>query len=119
MQKLSHDQKTFNIAARHLLRQNKKALKVIRGERTCLYRGPNGLRCPVGALIPNKLYRPDMECQGVYDLLIRNTLTLLGHTNLDLCSDLQCIHDEYHPNQWRNKLKHIADKYDLEMPALR
>ena len=45
-------QAAFNKVARHLLRQNAKSTNK---DGECLYRGPNGLRCAVGALIPRRV----------------------------------------------------------------
>lgn len=39
-------------------------------EMGCLYRGENGNRCVIGAMIPNKDYDPDWDnsCVGSYDV---------------------------------------------------
>lgn len=44
----------------------------------CLYRGPNGTKCGVGILIPDDIYLPNIEGEGVrficekYDIIPKN-----------------------------------------------
>lgn len=65
-------QEAFELVARHLFTQGKPAVKVNRRrngdgdfDHMCLYRAPGGLRCAVGALIPDALYRKAMENKNV------------------------------------------------------
>lgn len=67
----------------------------------CYYRYPDNpnVRCAVGHLIPDNLYRPDMEGVGVGALLEENPhiAAAIGVTfpsdSVDLLADLQCAHD--------------------------
>ena len=48
-------QEVFDVVAKHLLTQNAKSMDDPWDE-MCAYRGENGRRCAVGALIPDDLY---------------------------------------------------------------
>lgn len=41
---------------------------------TCMYRGPDGMKCAAGFLIPDELYRPEME-----------NISIGGHGPIDGC----------------------------------
>jgi hypothetical protein len=60
----------------------------------CLYRGPDGLKCAVGHVIPDGVYSPvEMENQDILGLRSQQLLpkSLIPHAGL-LCS-LQVCHD--------------------------
>ncbi len=112
---LSQNQKTFNKVYRHLIRQGEKSVK----NGVCVYRGNNGLRCAVGALIPNRLYDPNFErftAGGICGELNR-TLLGLGY-DLGFVRELQVIHDGCEPNEWRDELKRFATTYNLTIPKV-
>ncbi len=126
MKKLSQNQKTFNKVARHLLTQNQKSVD---DSGNCLYRFVNEdgdkLRCGVGALIPDRLYDKKMEgvAPGSSSILWRTSecpvdkaLTSCGH-DPDFCNDLQKIHDDYEPSEWKSALAKFARKNNLKMVA--
>lgn len=50
-------QELFNIVSLHLLNQGQKSAH----ETLCMYRGPNGMKCAAGVLIPDNEYNPSME----------------------------------------------------------
>jgi hypothetical protein len=57
-------QELFDAVCAHLAQQGRRSWGV--SERFddaegCLYRGPDGLRCAVGALMPDAVYRPQWE----------------------------------------------------------
>lgn len=113
-QRLSQNQKTFNKVARHLLKQNQKSTSRASNSTRCLYRGPNGLRCAIGCLIPNRLYNESMEdkCAGHFSMA--PILQQLGHDPY-FCDKLQLIHDGYEPAEWRSKLEEFAKEYNLTL----
>lgn len=47
----------------------KQASMAQAGEGSCMYRAPNGNKCVVGAMLPDELYHPSMEGNGVSGLL--------------------------------------------------
>lgn len=55
-------QQMFDEAVRHLMAQGKKS-RAWTG--SCVYRGPNGLKCVIGIFIPDHLYNPSMEGNSV------------------------------------------------------
>lgn len=61
-----NNQQAFNIMVQHLIKQGKPAYDP--KTMSCFYRGPEGTMCAVGPLIPDDVYRPDMENVAVYQL---------------------------------------------------
>ena len=110
-------QTIFNKVARHLLKQMQQS----KGSVYCMYRGPKGLRCAVGAVIPNRLYRSHMENAGSIDHLFdQNTklAELLGGENISLLRRLQLIHDSHVPSVWRGELVHLAKCRNFSTKAI-
>jgi hypothetical protein len=110
--RLSQNQKTFNKVARHLLKQKQKS--VVANSTRCLYRGPNGLRCAIGCLIPNRLYNESMEDKCADHFEISPILQQLGHDSY-FCDRLQTIHDKYEPVEWRSALEKFTKEYNLTL----
>jgi len=54
-------QEFFDKVARHLLTQNAKSIEAFERNAKCLYRGPNGMKCVAGCLIPDELYSENFE----------------------------------------------------------
>lgn len=50
-------QKTFDTVVQHLRAQGQQAIV----DGSCCYRTADGLKCAVGALIPDEAYTPDIE----------------------------------------------------------
>lgn len=69
-------QAVFDHIVRHLARQRRRSASapaertLMSLKPTCLYRGPEGTMCAVGALIPDELYHPEMEGQSARVLLL-------------------------------------------------
>lgn len=53
-------QETFDMAVGHLIKQGQRAISED-GTNACLYRGSEGTKCAVGALIPDELYTEEIE----------------------------------------------------------
>jgi hypothetical protein len=95
-------QEVFDTVVTHLRNQKVKSMN---DEGECLYRGPNGLMCAVGCLIPDDQYDPNMENNPIDVLLntdllqgdLRKTLTRFK----SLLNKLQILHDDEAP--WTNK----------------
>lgn len=58
MKKLKSEQQAFTYVWKRVLNQGKPSKVRVEG---CLYRGPGGLRCAVGWLLPDEYYTPDLE----------------------------------------------------------
>jgi hypothetical protein len=116
---LSQNQKTFNKVIRHARKQRAKSITPNGVQDRCLYRGPNGLMCFVGPLIPNKRYRPEMEdhplCADGGQNMVTNLMRELGH-DLNLCQHLQGIHDAFPVSEWEEKFQEVAREFGLVMP---
>lgn len=107
-------QYTFEKVARHLMGMVEPSLS----EDGCAYRGKGGARCAVGCLIPDNLYSPDMEGFIVKIAEPRTSndvlVELIGH-DLELCADLQLVHDRLFSER-DFALLCVADKHGLRIP---
>lgn len=97
----------------------------------CLYRGPNGKKCPVGYLIPDEVYRPTFEDNNVSLLLekfpdLEPRLIASDCTEetakeflvkLQYCHDLGSTEDMTTPD-YLNGLRGIAAYFDLSTSKL-
>jgi hypothetical protein len=107
-----------------------KVLKAIRKQRyvqshdplteNCVYRGPNSLRCAAGHLIPNSLYRKELEGRNIITLIMnfRSIAEYFSNVSSDLLSQLQSAHDQRLSSEsqsldWEIKMKQIALDYNL------
>ena len=113
------NQQAFTQIKNHLLTQNQRA--EIDG--TCQYRMETDnhvLTCAVGCLIPDELYREDMESTTIKNLV--SYYTKLGEyfqgIDLDLLHDLQMIHDQHDIDTWPLLLKDVATKWELDYDAV-
>ena len=109
-------QQLFDTVATHLRMQAGVCADV---EGLCRYRGiDDDTKCAVGALIPNEVYRPDMEKKGV-SALISSGLLPAGlseefSTNIELLNRLQGIHDSYPIDRWEEQLARAAREHQLQ-----
>lgn len=96
------DQETYDIVKKHLLCQMKHS----KTGYSCRYRGDNGLKCALGALIPDEKYGSEMDGQIYYidDLIVDLGLT----QSPDFLGKLQSIHDGYMPEEWAARLSAFA-----------
>jgi hypothetical protein len=83
------------------------------------------MMCALGALIPDERYTPDMDdsakCGGhmtgvTENHLVRNVLADLGH-ELELCEELQNLHDECDVDMWEAVASDIAERHGLKYTA--
>ncbi len=119
------NQTAFNLMVRHLRQQGEKA---VNESGRCMYRGPRGLKCAVGALIPEALYAKRFEKKRIGSLLDPLDKTVyseaLAHhfrgVDPKLLMHMQAIHDIHLPAQWEDRFKQIANNYGLvlESPEL-
>lgn len=111
-------QEAFDAMAKHLLTQN--AVSRFPGEVTCSYRGPDGLKCAVGALIPDEIYRPKLEGMHIFAEGFAPVLNkIIGKSvDVDILYQVQRVHDYMAPNVWEMSLYEIAKDYGLTTEAL-
>ena len=111
-----NDQSVFDTVSLHLLAQKKRCIS---REGMCQYQ-LGRLSCAIGCLIPKNDYLPAFEGE-----IIEKKTTNIGQYlrrrgfNLQLLTDLQYVHDDYTPGQWRDELKTLARKYKLSPDVLR
>jgi len=101
-----NEQETFDKVVEHLRKQNELSQR----NGTCLYRGPNGLKCAAGCLIPDELYEARMEGKIVSASILNK---VFKDYNIDLIGSLQKCHDYTEIEDWEGKFKAIANLYDL------
>lgn len=100
----------FAKVRKHLLSQNAKAM--LPNKDTCAYRAPDGKMCAVGCLIPDEMYYPELEGNGIGDMPW-GFVEYFGKDNIDFLGDLQDIHDNYEPTLWPELLDGIAHDHGL------
>jgi hypothetical protein len=64
----------------------------------CVYRGDTeNHRCAVGCLIPDNLYKPEMECRGVSEIFLkyREIAEYFGEDNRVFLETCQRWHDDH------------------------
>lgn len=113
-------QEVFDLAAAHLLKQNKKA-EYRHG--MCQYRGPDNTMCAVGALIPDAEYRDSMEDNDVDDLFekfgdVMKSSGLDQDEHSPLLGALQEVHDYSEVEDWPDELLLVARAYELSAEVL-
>lgn len=129
-------QNTFNTVSAHLLNQNERSLADYHSKQGCAYRGENGLKCAVGALITDEFYLPKLEGSMVSahqttEAVLKSLKLKQRGTNLvaedgekvdyslflDLLHDLQITHDNVDPTLWQEYLIGTATRFHLEFKA--
>lgn len=109
-------QELFDTIVTHLRTQGVQSKDEMKG--VCLYRGPNSTKCAVGILIPDELYRPNMEDNNIDSLiekdLVPSELVEEFSSNKALLLDLQYVHDQSLPEYWEEGLSHVARKHHLQ-----
>lgn len=125
-----NDQDIFDAVVRHFAAQRVPALEP-RGpfDNMCCYRTKTGLKCAIGALIPDKLYARRIEGMTISGLL-NNFPAMCNEAGLyncrmDLLSSLQRAHDDFHgysgapflPYIWE-ALRKVAKTHKLDVSVL-
>lgn len=102
------EQQVFDYVALRLLMQGEKS-RSEDGE--CALRGVrNGLKCAIGWLIPDELYRPSMEWEGPTDIVAKRWTD--AHDRL--LANLQSVHDDDPAELWGDGLNNVAGDRGLE-----
>ena len=113
-------QEAFDTVAKHLLTQNSVSLHPYSSSKRkrCAYRGPDGLVCAIGKLIANEHYSEGLELKPATNLLVKEALEKSGQPtdsrSMSLYQGLQKVHDKQCPEKWRDGLKIVAQRFDLE-----
>lgn len=108
-------QEIFDIVAKHLLTQNKPAMRTLTGNggqaTSCAYRA-NGLMCAIGCLLSDGEYNTHVEGLSVEELL--PALKIAAPFEIVfLLGDLQHVHDSHPSVTWGAQLKEVATRHNL------
>ena len=105
------NQEAYNKVCAHLAKQGRRS----EDKGRCLYRGPGGLMCAVGCLIPDELYHGDME--GDMMSVLTKYPDVAKHfdgVSKLLLHDLQGSHDfSSTRDEIVDRLLTVAHEYDL------
>jgi hypothetical protein len=122
------NQEIFNTVVTHFASMKHRSM--LEDGETCAYRAPDGNKCAIGVLIPDDVYRPDIEGQGFsfdygdadVNAWIASTFTI---DNYGLLCSLQTIHDL--GRHWRTRdrrdgiktvLRELADDNKLDASVI-
>jgi len=119
-------QEIFDTVATHLFNQGKQSYD----NHKCLYRGPNGTKCAVGCLLPDRYYQESMDWgwggMNVRALIERNyKVPTWFKPNVDLLYFLQLVHDDMGGRNWKSTqnmkkaLNKVAVRYNLSSEILK
>lgn len=119
-------QEIFDTVVRHLAQQGGPAKD---GNGDCVYRGQNNTKCAVGCLIPDEMYRPEMDVDnntgngtGLTHVLSFEVPQFF-RVNDELLRSLQLCHDDWEPEYdgakfLVNRLSYIATSYNLDTTVI-
>jgi len=116
-------QKLFDKAVTHLLTQMAQSIS---DDGRCVYRGPNGLKCAIGALLDDAWYDADtLEYLSIGARYVQTAvaqsqgfdLSTLEEEDWIILRAVQNIHDTYLPDGWKDKLTALAEEHNLTMPT--
>lgn len=122
--KYNSRQEVFDAVVAHAESMNERSIV---GD-TCVYRGDNGSKCLVGALIEDQDYDPRMDCDGsegegssVSSLEKRGLLPEYLLEYVDLLTGCQVTHDDIWDHEEENfkpvmieNLKYVALRFNLQ-----
>lgn len=106
-------QQIFDQVARHLLKQNERAVDV---EGRCKYRTESGLMCAAGCLISDEEYTPRMDKHGSWGGVVMAGFAC--NTHLEFIGALQNMHDNDNPDSgdFETRLGAFVKRYNNSHP---
>ena len=111
------NQEAFDKVVTHLVAQGKPSMDGL----DCCYKGPDGMKCAVGCLLPNT-WRPE---EGVaWKDLCENNKNYENLADVTLLQQLQIAHDTntYFVYEWRvrwvDRMREVAKSYKLSTKLL-
>lgn len=117
-------QAVFTKVVKHLLTQKVRSCILSPSGMTSelRYRGPNGTKCAIGCLITDNEYHESMEGKDL-ELLLETDLPDRLYTRLYMhrmiLRELQGIHDSCAPEEWKDKLQALGQRYQLKFPRIK
>lgn len=118
-------QELFDTVVAHARKQGRKSEIQIDGKLPrCVYRGCDGLKCFMGALIEDREWRSAWEGMDIMMVLndyrcpptLTRRLDLVQNTQ-GFLQDLQNIHDCEEVKDWESHFQGLAQDYDLKYTA--
>lgn len=112
-----NNQEAFDRIANHIFTQGERAYTEGDG---CQYRTKTGLKCAVGALIPDEDYYPGMERISLFE--ISQKVEALRGLDISMLRSLQTVHDDRF--NWassetiKSALRNVGDRYELNTDVL-
>jgi hypothetical protein len=107
-------QEIFDQVLQHLRTQKQASLISNSDGKDCAYRGDHGLKCAIGAFIPDHLYSPEMEGKSLKSFCQTNPeLDKLFGAQLKFWETMQYLHDVWNPFYWEIQAKDIAKRHNL------
>ena len=112
-------QELFDIAITQMRKQGQKSVVMDYAPGyTCRYVSPEGFKCPIGALIPDAIYKTEME-EKSFDVLMHSNLLPIDlqaefQVHADLLRQLQNIHDNTYVEKWEDGFFLLAKKLNLK-----
>jgi len=111
-----NNQEAFEISVKHMFAQGQQANIITDG--VCRYRTDTGLKCAVGALIPDDQYDESLEFNDVVSLMETNRLLFLKGVDPNFLMELQNIHDDImswnDEATFKNMLLALAEEFNLD-----
>jgi hypothetical protein len=92
------------------LKQNERSAF---SDESCSYRGPNGLKCAAGILIPDEEYTFDSFEGKDWGHLVQNGYVESRFSEQII--ELQNIHDLERVERWKDELIKFANDYNLQV----
>jgi len=111
-----NNQEAFDKMVVHAFTQKSKALDA-KGD-VCMYRGEDGRKCFVGALIPDNEYDTSFEDQTIHAIQRDNPIDCLDGISEGLLSGAQDIHDHHPTYNWYNQFQLLSCEYNLNPSIL-
>lgn len=115
-------QLAFETAAKKLLEQGALSESDLAGG--CAYRGESGRKCAIGWLIPDRKYRKSIEGSAATDVNVLRSISATYKVSVDRHEDtiflgqLQTVHDELPPEDWREGFRLLAQDFELDVSFL-
>jgi hypothetical protein len=114
------NQEAFDLVVTHLKNQGRQAF----ADGACKYRTSDGLKCAIGALIPDEDYMPEWEGHSVGELISSFGLETAS-VDRGLLAELQYVHDcattwhnvpagRFVSHEGKKLLRATAHLYDLD-----
>jgi hypothetical protein len=118
-------QEVFTKVKNHLLTQRQKSIRDSAQNSRCVYRGPSGLMCAIGCLIPDSKYTKEMDhhemdvhilmkhFSGIFD----DVFDIEDRDIIHMLYSLQSTHDKFPVCDWEKLLMMAAKRYGVNYDA--